>query len=299
MLDHDQSAPTLVHFFLDLWRRLSKPWASSLYDTNMLESRPTTIVARVLVWAFFVVHLLAQPFYSLLPNSLERVGSLLIVVAFALFSFSHLWVSVGFRKAFGLLLICFVVAGGSEVLSVHTGVPYGWYSYTSKLGVGIFGVPLLVPVCWLMMAYPAARVAVLIAPMRLAVPVAALALTAWDVFLDPQMVRTGYWVWARHGEYLGIPLENYAGWFVTALLVFALFFRFFPPQPPLRTDWFGVLPVAAYVWTWFGSSLVNLFWWGQPAVALAGFVCMGVFAVPVVLRLLKRPPVRWLRLGNA
>ncbi len=270
-----------------------------MYDTIMLESRSTSTVARVLVWTFFVIHLLAQPLYSLLPDSLERVGSLVIVVAFALFSFSHLWVSVGFRTAFGLLLICFVVAGGSEVLSVHTGIPYGWYSYTSKLGVGVFGVPVLVPVCWLMMAYPAARVATLIAPVRLVVPVAALALTAWDVFLDPQMVRTGYWVWARHGEYLGIPLENYAGWLLTAFLVFGLFFKFFPPQPSVRTDWFGALPVTAYVWTWFGSSVVNLFWWGQPVVALAGFVCMGIFAVPAVLKLLKRPPVRLLRLGNA
>ena len=270
-----------------------------MYDIIMFVSRPSSFSARVLVWAFFVVHLLAQPLYSLLPDSLERVGSLVIVVAFALFSFSHLWVSRGLRTAFGLLLICYLVAGGSEVLSVHTGVPYGWYSYTAKLGAGVFGVPALVPVCWLMMAYPAARVAALIAPLRFVVPVAALALTAWDVFLDPQMVRTGYWVWLRHGEYLGIPLENYLGWFVTALLVFAVFFRVFPAQPLVRTDWFGVLPVAAYVWTWFGSSVVNLFWWGQPVVALAGFVCMGVFAVPAVLKLLRRPPVRLLRLGNA
>jgi uncharacterized membrane protein len=265
----------------------------------MLKSHPTQTFARALVWLFFGVHLLAQPLYSLLPASLEPLGSLVIVVAFALFSFAHLWVSVGVKAAFGLLLVCFVVAGGSEVLSVHTGVPYGWYDYTPKLGLGVFGVPLLVPVCWMMMAYPAARVAALIVPVRLAVPVAALALTAWDVFLDPQMVRTGYWVWLRQGEYLGIPLENYLGWLLTALLVFGLYFRLFPAQPWVRTDWFGVLPVLAYVWTWFGSSVVNLFWWGQPVVGLAGFVCMGVFAIPAVLKLLKRPPVRLLRFGNA
>jgi uncharacterized membrane protein len=252
-----------------------------------------------MVWVFFVVHLLAQPLYALLPASLERLGSLLIVFGFALFSFSHLWVSRGVKAAFGLLLVCFVVAGSSEVLSVHTGVPYGWYSYTSKLGLAVFGVPLLVPVCWLMMAYPASRVAALIAPVRLVVPVAALSLTAWDVFLDPQMVRTGYWVWLRQGEYLGIPLENYAGWILTALLVFVVYFRFFPAQPWLRTDWFGVLPVVAYVWTWFGSSVVNLFWWGQPLVALAGFVCMGVFAIPAIFKLVKRPPIQLMRFGNA
>jgi uncharacterized membrane protein len=286
-------------FLLDLWRRFSKHLVFDLYDRTMFVPRPTQFVARALVWVFFTVHLMAQPLYSLLPAKLEQTGSLVIVVAFALFSFSHLWVARGMKPAFGLLLVCFVVAGGSEVLSVHTGVPYGWYAYTTKLGLAVLGVPLLVPVCWLMMAYPAARVATLIVPVRFVLPVAALALTAWDVFLDPQMVRSGYWVWLRQGEYLGIPLENYAGWVVTALLVFGWYFRMFVPQPLVRSDWFGVLPILAYVWTWFGSSVVNLFWWGQPVVALAGFLGMGVFAIPALVKLVKRPPVRLLRFGNA
>ena len=49
-----------------------------------------------------------------------------------------------------------------------------------------------------------------------------------------------------------------------------------------RLTWFAVLPVLSYVWTWFGSSVVNLFWWGQPVVAVAGFVAMGIFAVPAI-----------------
>jgi hypothetical protein len=47
------------------------------------------------------------------------------------------------------------------------------------------------------------------------------ALTAWDLFLDPQMVGEGYWTWAKRGVYRGIPLSNYVGWFVTGLGVMA------------------------------------------------------------------------------
>ena len=47
------------------------------------------------------------------------------------------------------------------------------------------------------------------------------ALTAWDLFLDPQMVGEGYWVWARRGLYRGIPLGNFVGWFLTGLGVMA------------------------------------------------------------------------------
>jgi uncharacterized membrane protein len=49
------------------------------------------------------------------------------------------------------------------------------------------------------------------------------AMTAWDLFLDPQMVGEGYWAWVRRGVYRGIPLSNFAGWFLTGLGIMALF----------------------------------------------------------------------------
>jgi uncharacterized membrane protein len=52
--------------------------------------------------------------------------------------------------------------------------------------------------------------------------VGAAALTAWDLFLDPQMVEEGYWTWPGGGPYRDIPLSNYAGWFATAAVVMVL-----------------------------------------------------------------------------
>jgi uncharacterized membrane protein len=258
-------------------------------QANRLEGK-----LEALVWLLFVAHLLAQPVYSLLPKDLEMTGTLFIVITSTAFAFLHLFVSRGARAAVLMLVLCFLVAGSLEMLSVHTGVPYGWYSYSEKLGPGLAGVPLLVPLCWQMMAWNALRVAELIAPKRWFVVVAALALTAWDVFLDPQMVRAGLWVWARQGEYVGIPLENYLGWFLTALILFAAFSRLNHRSASYRaTDsrltWFAVLPVLSYCWTWFGSSIVNVFWWGQPVVGLAGFIAMGLFAVPALKILLESP----------
>jgi uncharacterized membrane protein len=266
--------------------------------TNRLETK-----LEGLVWVLFAAHLIAQPVYSLLPKDLEMAGTLFIVVTSTVFAFSHLYVSQGARAAGTMLVLCFVIAGSLEVLSVQTGFPYGRYSYSSKLGPGLAGVPLLVPLCWQMMAWNALSVAKLIVPKRWPKPsvilIAALALTAWDVFLDPQMVRSGLWTWARHGEYVGIPLENYVGWLLTALILFAAFSRSvfsksvfsksvkFPSDS--RPTWFAVLPVLSYAWTWFGSSIVNVFWWGQPVVGLAGFLAMGLFAVPALKILLESP----------
>jgi uncharacterized membrane protein len=239
-----------------------------------------------IVWLLFAAHLIAQPVYSLLPKDLEMTGTLFIILSSTAFAFSHLYVSRGARMAVMMLVLCFTVAGSLEMLSVHTGFPYGWYSYSQKLGPGLAGVPLLVPLCWQMMAWNAASVAQLIAPKRWVLPVAALALTAWDVFLDPQMVRAGLWTWARTGEYVGIPLENYAGWLLTALILFAGFSRLRVEHSGSHLTWFAVLPVLSYCWTWFGSSIVNIFWWSQPIVGIAGFVAMGIFAVPALKVLL-------------
>ena len=38
----------------------------------------------------------------------------------------------------------------------------------------------------------------------------AAALTAWDLFLDPQMTTEGYWRWARRGRYRGGACRRWA-----------------------------------------------------------------------------------------
>jgi uncharacterized membrane protein len=242
---------------------------------------------RQLVWFLFGLHLLAQPVYALLPPSLELTGTLCIVFSSTLFAFTHLWVTRGLGAAGLLLALCLFVAGGLEILSVATGFPFGVYSYGSQLGLAVLGVPLLVPLCWQMMAHNAATLARLARP-QAAVLVAAGALVAWDVYLDPQMVRGGYWIWQRSSgafTYAGIPLENYAGWFLTALIIFAVYWRVSKPQPFSSLTWFEALPILSFLWTWFGSAVVNIVWWGQPLVGVAGFVCMGAFAVPVLQKL--------------
>jgi putative membrane protein len=60
----------------------------------------------------------------------------------------------------------------------------------------------------------------------------AATLTAWDLFLDPQMVGEGYWRWDRLGAYRGIPLSNYIGWFATGIGVMTLLEVLLPPGEP-------------------------------------------------------------------
>ena len=110
--------------------------------------------------------------------------------------------------------------------------PYGSYTYSDDLGPTLLGVPFLVPLAWLMMAWPSWLLG-----RRLARPVrrapaggahrwAAAVFAAWDVVLDPQMVEAGYWTWAHPRPGLPgidtVPLTNLAGWLLAGVVLMTL-----------------------------------------------------------------------------
>ena len=121
-----------------------------------------------------------------------------------------------------------------ERVGTATGVPFGRYRYTGRLRAAVAGVPVIVPLAWWGMAVPA-REAASAALGRRSRPVTrialgSVALTAWDLFLDPQMTAEDYWRWRRPGAYRGIPLSNYAGWLVTGAAVMAMLEVVLPPR---------------------------------------------------------------------
>ena len=127
--------------------------------------------------------------------------------------------------------------GAVERTGSSTGRPFGRYCYSGALRPTVAGVPAIVPIAWWAMALPAREVAVAVLCGRRSSRAArlglgAVALTAWDLFLDPQMVGEGYWRWDRRGSYAGIPLSNYAGWLVTSAAVMAVLDVTLPPDAP-------------------------------------------------------------------
>ena len=245
---------------------------------------------------------LAQVAYPLTPRGGARDGlTVATVLLFAAASLAHALVTRGPRAALGLL----VVAGGggllAESVGVATGVPFGTYDYAGTLGPKLLSVPLVIPLAWVMMAWPALLVAARLCwptggttekqwtrsrPARVAV--AAVALASWDLFLDPQMVDAGHWRWASPSPGLPgvatVPLTNYAGWAVVALLLMVVLDRVVPVRPSIS----DTVPYALYLWTYFSSVLALAAFFGLPAAALWGALGMGTVALPL-LRSLRRP----------
>jgi putative membrane protein len=197
-----------------------------------------------------------------------------------------------------------LVAGGlglaAETLGVHTGFPFGAYAYADTLGPRLASVPLVVPLAWTMLAYPSLllgrRLARYLAGERWARSVIALtggvALTGWDLFLDPQMVADGHWSWAHPKPALpgvpGVPLTNYAGWLLVAVLMIAVLNLLLPPNPKRKQLLIGRFgsehgsggPAVVLAWTWCGSTLGNLAFFDRPWVALYGGLVMGTVVGP-------------------
>jgi len=164
-----------------------------------------------------------------------------------------------------------VFAWTIEWLGSSTGVPFGFYHYTERLKPQLLGVPLLIPLAWLMMIPPAWAVAARIAlgaPRWWFVVVSAAAFAAWDFFLDPQMVRWGLWAWDQPGGYFGIPWANFLGWFI-AVAALTLILR------PERTP--SMWLVWVYTLTWGLESIALILFWGLPGPGIAGFFVMGAF----------------------
>ena len=164
-----------------------------------------------------------------------------------------------------------------EWLGSTTGFPFGGYEYTDLMQPQIAHVPVLIPFAWFMMLPAAWAVAHQIqskfpsglANRRWLFPLlSAMALTAWDLFLDPQMVAWGLWSWDNPSGYFGIPWSNYLGWLATAVLLTVL----------IRPQKLPILPLLIiYTITWFLETFGLLFFWGLVGPALVGGVVMGVF----------------------
>jgi len=169
-----------------------------------------------------------------------------------------------------------------EVVGSSTGFPFGSYDYTSRLVPQVAGVPLVVAFAWCAMALPAREVAVAIlgqkATRSARVVGGAVALTAWDVFLDPHMVMEGYWVWPDGGEFFGIPLTNYLGWLGVSAVLMVVLEVALPPRGAQHT------PVVQYVAVALMETIGFVFFFGEPAVGLWGAVTMGTLGVLALKR---------------
>jgi putative membrane protein len=240
--------------------------------------------------ALLVVTAIAYPLTS---GTARNAVIWAIVVLGAVLSVTHAGLSRGARVGAGLLVLVAATAVGFEAVGMATGVPYGRYEYSPALGPTLLGVPFLVPLAWLMMAWPswvlADRLTCRVPAARrhvVRIVVAATVVTGWDVVLDPQLVQAGYWTWSHPSPGLPgiptVPLTNLAGWLLASgvlmTLLSVLVSRASVRSPPEIGD---AAPLLAIGWMTLGGAIAQAGWLGLPGSAVWGVV----LAVPVLVTL--------------
>jgi putative membrane protein len=219
-----------------------------------------------------------------------------IVVLGACLSVLHAGLSRGARVGVALLVLVTATAVAFEAVGLATGFPYGSYAYSDALGPTLLGVPFLVPLAWLMMAWPSWVLGELLArPVRahrrraVRIAAAAVIFAGWDVVLDPQMVQAGYWTWAHPSPGLPgidtVPLTNLAGWLLAGAVLMTLLdllvARASVPGAPRIS---GAAPLIALAWMTLGGALAHAGWLGLPGSAAWGTA----LAVPVLAVLIAQ-----------
>jgi putative membrane protein len=256
---------------------------------------PTTSAIRPAVpWALAGALVLTAIAYPLTDGGARDVVSWAIVLLGATLSVLHAGLSRGARTGVAVLLLVVAAAVAFEAVGLATGYPYGSYSYADTLGPTLLGVPFLVPLAWLMMAWPswllAARLAAAVRTGRrraARIAWAAGIFAAWDVVLDPQMVDAGYWTWAHPSPGLPgigtVPLTNLAGWLLAGAVLMTLLDLLV--ERTATTPVIGDGPAfLALGWMTLGGALAHAGWLGLPGSAAWG----AVLAVPVLVVLARQ-----------
>ena len=155
----------------------------------------------------------------------------------------------GWRKTFLWLVIGYMIAWISEYSSIHNGIPYGLYHYIYENMPGelmVFGVPF-----WDSLSYPFMIFAgyttaqFLCGNYKSPIPnpnsrtyalrhlgtalLGAFLTMLLDIIIDPLTVMGDRWFlgkvyyYPNGGQYFGVPLTNFAGWFLVPLVVILVF----------------------------------------------------------------------------
>ena len=256
-----------------------------VYHPNMKGQRRSRAWLARLAWLTTLMAIGAQIAYPLLDGEPLRLLTIATVVIAATAVTLQGWSTLGFRYATIYFSVTALFAWGIETLGVTTGWPFGEYSYATTLGPDIAGVPLVVPLAWVMMSHP-----ILVAARRLSMRWAAFiggfGLMAWDIFLDPMMVEAGHWTWKQTQPALwgvpGIPLSNFAGWLLSGIILMSILHALLPSErrsPPEGTAHTEIF----LIWVYFSSVIGSIFFFDRPSVALVGGIIMGIVVLPFAI----------------
>jgi uncharacterized membrane protein len=153
----------------------------------------------------------------------------------------------GFKRTLLFGLVGYGIAWLSEVSSIHNGFPYGHYFYiehTRGQELWVLGVPFMDSLSYVFLTYASYSLAIFIvsplkrSPWMLYILETEKIRNSWyttflgtllfvylDIIIDPVALQGNRWFlgqiygYQEQGIYFGVPISNFAGWFVVGFLM--------------------------------------------------------------------------------
>ncbi len=177
--------------------------------------------------------------------------------------------ALGFSRVLLFLAIVLPVTLTIENIGVTTGFPFGDYHFqVSQFSLWVGRVPLLVGMLYFGVGLLSWLIAGILLEGRgramLRPVIGAGLMVLWDLVMDPSFSTIGkVWIWHQGGAFFGVPLLNFAGWFLTTWIMFQLFaaaLRRMPEDEPRGNALHSAQLAAALLYMGIGlSPLVPFF----------------------------------------
>jgi uncharacterized membrane protein len=231
----------------------------------------------------------SEPAATIMRVSFAYAGPTYVILG-TLSAIAFLAGRMGWRTAVIVAVTASALALAAEVVGTSVGLPFGDYAYSGLLGYRILGlVPFPIPLSWFYMLVGSLAIVARLSgsgtgrqarwPWALG---AGLLMVAWDISMDPAMVKTGHWLWGS-GEmfrdaglpgglvafftadaFYGMPLSNWFGWLLTATLIARAMLTIMPPEMVRERIASSPLPIVLYLANGVMPVALCLrdgFWW--------------------------------------
>jgi uncharacterized membrane protein len=221
---------------------------------------------------------------------------------------------LGAGRALAFLVAGYLISWAAEFSSIHVGFPFGEYLYipaTLDREIWVAGVPLMDSLSYVFLAYASFSLALvaltpggweggryslqgegaMLGSWRTLILGAVLVLSL-DIVIDPLALRGYRWFLGQtygypdSGIYFGVPLSNFGGWFLVALVLIRVL-QFLATRSPASAWWdWGRrrLPSQALLGPAFYLSILGF---NLAMTFIIGETCLGWVGIFIYLPLLS------------
>ena len=149
-----------------------------------------------------------------------------------------------------------------EALSILTSFPYGSFQYNDQLGFKLFDlVPWTVGFGWVPLVIGAFSLSGWICDRKLHKFLLGIFILVFsDLIIDPGAVYMKFWTWIDQGIYYSVPISNYFGWLLSAIVGGSIFYLLFTDRQINQLSFLSVFTLTLGNAFWIGVTVSSGLW---------------------------------------